>query len=327
MIAITRFIFEAYRESQLTPEDFSKSRKLLVLNTVGTLLQASDCYLSNEYQPHLLLQTLHPELNIYVSPDYIQNEEEIPLWVSFFSKLKVKSDIRVYFLATYKRGDACREGGAILKSFFNYLNKTEGSPKNITQGIDDSHYLESFVGIDYIDYMHNRDFARLVWPKLIVGFEKIKQYCEKSCYHLKSKNAKNSIKLPFLPWFFRHVPSITTTNGDIKKSSELITPSLAETFGEFLPCPDIGVHLSHEQAGFFGFRIQLRLDECLRILGQLGGQIQPKASHYTAVFKQLCLLSLSTEEKLKLKNWNGKLLAQDNSLQSETEPATRKTHG
>ncbi len=311
LLEIARLLFFGFNNDYLRKKDLIEFRELKLLTTQGNLKAANQCYLSNWYRPSLKLERIFPEIDMYVSLKYVENEHEKSVWRGLLKLLGVKSKVQIhYYDMAQQRNQLKSEWGVSIDDYCDYLHDTERVPKkNSPYAI--RFMLQNFVTVDLLEHTRNSTIAGLVFKTLMEEFDEIKSFSENAKYHNRAS------KLSYLQYYFRYKKQLTDTQGQVNTSLNLLMPSFREKLGNILSVANINANVTKEQAEFFGFRSQLNLDECLTLLEHIETNNTPDLEIYAIVFEQLLSINLSEQEREKLINWDGKLLAQDNSLQKK----------
>lgn len=314
VLSVTRLIFEAYQAKELQKEDWVFLKTLPIKTQRGSLKRPHECYLSDAYQPRDLLETVLLEADIFVSTDY-SDATHHKAWKTFLERLGVKGAIKVRHTQQLLRKDAIVEK-PYIKPYLNFLQQEESCPQRaMTEEEMAGHYIENFVEIDLIEYSSSPVFADLFWERLLNAWEDIKSYSQQTYYHLSRKS--NRIEKTYLQFCFEQAMGVISNQHGVFTTSKLFMPSLYEVVGEALPVAHIRVSMTEEQARFFGFKTVLTVDDCLHVLSSINDSPQyDDPSRYSPVLKYLVGLTMVDADIAKLKQWDGHLLAQDNTKQA-----------
>ena len=313
VLPITFLVFEGFQANELDRNDWTFLRKLPIKTKSGSFKMTHQCYLSDIYNPKNLLETILDSVDIFVSDEYIVNGSSKE-WKVFFERIGVKSEVKVYNNRKLLRKDAIAEK-SYMKAYLNYLQQEGSSPqKAMSEEVMAEHYIENFVDIDLIEYAAHERFSDLFWERLINAWQDIKAYSTDTNYHLSRKS--NSIQKTYLQFCLEQAVGTPSNQIGFFTTRQLFMPSLYEIIGDALPVARIHVSLTEEQAKFFGFKTMLSIEDCLHILNSINQSTRSTdPSRYVPVLRYLLRLSLTDESVVKIKKWNGFLLAQDNTIQ------------
>ena len=117
VIPITRYIFS--HQNKLIETDYQKLSKLPLLTKGNSLREAMICYLADEYQPTLNLES-HIRDDIYVSLEYLSEYENVESWRLFWLRLKVRQDMELELHEIWYNFQAMREQH--YGDYLNFLN-------------------------------------------------------------------------------------------------------------------------------------------------------------------------------------------------------------
>lgn len=325
-IEIVRFIFNAYLEGDLKDEGMALS-KLMLFTTTGTLLEARFAYLANRYHPSLELEG-NINKDIFITPDYVNDESQLEKWKEFLIFIKVKENITLkYEINEYSRGQLIDMFGAFIEEYFNYLKKEYEVPRRLLKNDNlNKHHIGDFVYIDFIQLLPDKNYAKIFWKIITNNWSKIKRYSSNPRYLMFSKKDEKAI-ITYLAYYLKTKECIIGSDSNLHKSEDLYWPGIwpnSSTSATLANLPlsfaILPLDLSEEQATFFNFKVLLSVDDCLRILNKLGANEKLNdLTAYIIVFKQLLKRKeqgqITRQDEEKLKKWNGKLPAQDNTMQ------------
>lgn len=317
IIAITQFIFKAFELGQLQQRDWQVLHQLPVLTKKNALIESRYAYLANEYQPILMLESVNFHEDIFISSQYLLSEAKTAnalewnaLWKEFFVKMGVHADIHFYIRDSYEISQAERDKGVIMSSYLDLLKN-----KSMTAGtIHPTHHIENFLDCNVIQHLQHVAFASMFWRKAIASWHIFKEH--PACrYRLNNGHTKN-ITISYLAYVVQHTPCVLGTDNKMHNTSEVYLPNFLE-LRDFLVVADLDVELTDEQANFFGFKSQLLLTDCIKLLTTFNDRKNVDIGKYAIIMQGLLRLNLSATDKKTLHSLASKikLPAQDGSLQ------------
>lgn len=303
-LELTRYIFQ-WRET-LTEKDWLKLRFLPVMTIKGKFKPAYECYCSDHYQPHLFLEKVLTEVDIFISEKYLQENDAIASWLGFFEQIGAKNDIKVRTKEYRFDNDSFKE-----EYIDDYVVYTKIGPEKKTD--NSKHHISNILAMDLTRYASNPKFIDIFLQKMINQWQDIKNSLESPTIYVMSK--KNKTDISYLQYCLQNKILIPANREGKYLSRQLFTPNLYSVCGEAFPVAKLNVVLTKEQSLFVGFKDSLTVDDCLKVLNELNKSKEQKPERYEAILRYLLTLSLTEQEIKRLVNWQGKLLAQDNSLQ------------
>lgn len=314
LFEITRLIFDAYQHKEFDDTVFDKIKGLPVVTTNNTFRNGPGCFLSDDYEPRMHLQQIIVGLDIFINGSYMREGDDSALWTHFWIKLGVKDHIKFTKLPSVTRAQALNDV-PIMSEYLAYL-QNQGVPKQKqAENLLAKHHIQNLFWVDLIEHMANPQLARFLWAVIIQNWGKIKS--TKMRYTLSSSG--HDLTVTFLQFVINRQLN----------TSLLFMPSLlpiiegVEGF-QHANFPD-NLTLSREQAEYFGFRVELTLEECIRVLNYINRSAEAKnPRRYAALFKHILNLNLHRPEE-SLQNWHGKLLSRANNLRDRF--SLRYVHG
>ena len=320
-----RFIFNSYKKNIITNEQFEELRKVSLLTKKGSLISCENCYLSDFYNPDLMLEKKYPA-DVYVSENYPEGKDEKTEWKAFFLKMKVKQNINKYQLIF-------RDISSLSVSFGNeYFDIKNGylSTAFTKTGFGyDSHNLVSFVrNLSFLEQTaNNYIFAKIFWESVIsLGELNLSFFIEKPIlwygYGMGTNSYKTTINTTYFEWYIRNKECIPTTVGKCYKPENVFVNSteINDIAGKYLPVFDCVHPISSELRDFFGFITKLEVKHYLEILKSISNvtlltleKQKENKNRVKLIYEKLASMNLHSSEIEEIKNWSTKhkLLAQD----------------
>jgi len=320
-----RFIFKAYRKDIITNEQFEELRKISLLTKKGSLKSCEDCYLSDFYNPELMLEKKYPD-DVYVSEKYQEGKDDKTEWKAFFLKMKVNQNINKYQLRWNSIASlSCPFGKEYFDIKYGDLN---------TAFIMDGFGYSSDNQISFVRNLiflektaNNCDFAKIFWENVISSGElNLKFFREKPslCYGVGwGKNSYyTTINTTYFEWFIRSKECIPTTVRKCYKPRNVFVNSteIKDIAGRYLPVFDCVHPISSELRDFFGFIPRLEFEHYLEILKNMSNvsfstqeEQKENKNRVKLIYEKLASMNFHSSEIKEIKDWGAehKLLAQD----------------
>ncbi|MBE9232110.1 hypothetical protein IQ231_10535 [Cuspidothrix issatschenkoi LEGE 03284] len=320
-----RFIFNAYKKNIITNEQFEELRKVSLLTKGGTLVSCENCYLSDFYNPDLMLEKKY-SADVYVSEKYPEGKDEKTEWKAFFLKMKVKQNINKYQLDKRNISSLSVSFG---KEYFDindgYISKAF---KQVGFGYG-SHNQVSFVrSLSFLEQTaNNQVFAKIFWENVIISGElDLTFFRQKTFLIYGIGEGYNSYITPinttYFEWYIRNKECIPTTTGKCYKPENVFVNSteINEIAGNYLPVFDCVHTISNELRDFFGFIPRLEFNHYLEILKNISNvtlltleKQKENKNKVKLIYGKLASMNLHSSEIEEIRNWGTKhkLLAQD----------------
>jgi hypothetical protein len=305
-ISVTRYIFQ--HSQQLQESDFKVIRNLSVFTKNESTVKVSTAYLSNEYEPKLPLEDLLDE-NIFISPNYMKEDDNPMDWNRFFEKLGAKQEMIVE-----------------LHNIRAPLNKLQGEYPNYYTFLKPllpdfsktaRHDLVNFVTPGYIQYCDHYDFALQYWTIILQEkWKEVQRKC-RSCVFQHS-NGKSNIP-SYFEFIARSKPYFPAQDGSCYPTKEVFSQSLALLLTDNYPIS--AIEMTREQEEFWGIQNELELTTCLELLEAMENDDSSiHKERISQLYQYICnrRFELDAFEKQKTRIEDLKLLATDNTFQPIT---------
>lgn len=320
-----RFIFNAYKENSITNEQFGELRKVSLLTKKGSLISCEKCYLSNFYNPELMLEEKYP-VDVYVSESYPEGKDEKTEWKDFFLKMKVKHNIKKYQFIFNSISSLSSSFGNEYFDINNGYLSTTFTRNGFGYGL---HNEVSFVrNLSFLEQTTNDYFfAKIFWESVIKSGElNLNFFLEKPSLWYGRGDGLNSyrttISTTYFEWYIRGKECIPTTEGKCYKPENVFVNSaeINEIAGKHLPVFDCVHPISSELRDFFGFISRLELKHYLEILKNISNvslltqeKQKENKNRIKLIYEKLASMRLHISEMQEIRDWGAKhkLLVQD----------------
>jgi hypothetical protein len=192
----------------------------------------------------------------------------------------------------------------IFDSYFEHLKGLPHEERVIIRNEGRS-YFENFITYQLLEKLHEREQYGLFWKAFQSGWSKLKE----SCVFKKVLSGRATpYSVPhFLQYYLKNTPSIRSLGKEeLFQGSDLycgMTKTMRELISECVLVPDIPISLNIPQITFLGFKTNLNVDECLRILN-IAWNKSFKPKELAAIYDELDkALKLEIECKFDIKKW------------------------
>lgn len=305
-ISVARYVFQHYQ--QLDDSDFQILRKFPVFTTNGSVIKVSGAYLSNEYDPKLPLEDLLKE-DIFISSNYMREEDRPVAWNRFFCKLGAKQEM---VIELHKMHAPFNQLQLQYPGYYAFLTPLLPDFSRAAR-----HDLVNFVVPGYIQYCQHHDFALQYWT--IILQEKWKEVLHKcrSCF-FKHSNGKSNVP-SYFEFVVRAKPYFPAQDGNCYTTEEIFSNSLSHLLADDQPIS--AIEMTKEQEVFWGIQNELGLETCLELLGTVKtADSSIHKEQITQLYKYILDRRFEPDEfeQQKERIGNLKLLAANNTLQSIT---------
>lgn len=302
-IPLARYIFNHYQ--QLEDKDFQILGNLPVLTTKRSLRRVAASYFSDAYEPKLSLERLLDE-DIFISPDYLREEDEPIAWNRFWSKLGGRQEMVIELHN--------------IRSPYNSLNIQYPDyhaflePRLPDFNKKARHDLVNFVVPRYIQYCTRYEFALQYWEIILNDkWQEVRRKCKVCTFeHSHGKTAIPS----YFEFVVREKPYFPTQDGLCYPSTEVFSQDIADLLGGMRPVS--ALPMTKEQEDFWGIQNELNLDTCLDILKDISMREGPVEKQLITNLYQYMVERRFDPDEFKAKSSvirGLKLLAANNTFQ------------
>lgn len=317
-------LFLLYKKGDLQENVIKQMTQIKLLTINNSLCPASNCYLSDFYNPRLKIENIFKQ-DIFVSEKYCMNSLDKDEWKRFFKMLGVHEGINtIQYKQKYSKLNLI--GIGLDKQYF------------LTADMQFQPYMRMFIADEFSnitilkfikDTVRNNKFALGFWRDYIENHQP-SEILEGATaywgnYSMPGRNSGDIVG-NYIPWFVKNIQCIPTLAGRTEVSSSVFlnTDEIKNIAGKYLPVFH-GSELSADWKSFFQFKTNLELTDCLRILSEVSidvddtGHIKDEnikrvQSIYSILLSQCA--NWSTEELLKVEGWveTGLLLSTKNEF-------------
>ncbi len=313
-IKIGRYLFGMYKKGVLT-DYFDDLQNINILTKQGTLKQASECFLSDFYEPNLRLEKFC-DIDFFVSKNYFEEGDLKKQWNAFFVEIGISENIELKSI--YINRTNARER---YKNFLPFFKKNSTQIYHANSGNVWNNTITNYRLMIYslIEYTNNYEFSKLFWSK---AFETtfIRTDDDKGT---ASWQDKSNLDENFFEWCVENVEFIPTVQRKCLKSTEIFNnniPQVNEIAGKYLPILDYDGIVSPEWQEILKFKKQIELDDYLEVLTKISQEADAEEQkenkkRISLIYEKLAELlpNLHLSEKEKLSSWakDNKILAKN----------------
>ncbi len=262
-LPIIRFLFNQFTKGLITDKQFQKLQDINLYTTKNQFVKAKICYLSDEYLPELSLEQTKFEGH-YVSKLYIQKNDKVSEWNTFFQRIGVSQNIEIKHFGWVNKIDF-NDIFIDLKYFDGGVIKAKSMPNyqgyRIT-GINNMHVLS------YLKLSTQYEFSKIFWKHVSTKYEP-KDFNIQPSLDMGTYNGYCYLD-NYNKWAFLNLSILPTTTGKCLKMSEVLIneSKITELVGDFLPVFDCEKPLSVEWRNFFKFK-ELTIEDYLFVLKRI----------------------------------------------------------
>jgi hypothetical protein len=306
-----KYIYDLYHNEDIKSDTLKQLTNLNLSTTKGTLLPASRCYFSGNYNPKLQIENILDD-DIFLSEDYLSLDADRDEIKRFFKLLGVEENIIPIVITT-------KECKTNLTSNLGFKNNYFLEPDKKFQPLSSIFTADEYRNIVYLRFMKKTkiyDFSKIFWKDLITNSDitilnsLAQAYWGNSGY--PGRNTGNSVE-NYPKWYIKNKKCISTTKGTCEKSTKIFLNSedIKNIAGKYLPVFD-GIELNQDWKSFFQFKTELKLNDYLELLTNIisdkNDEDKIKSDNnkrIQLIFKELLELSTNwgTDEIDKVKLW------------------------
>ncbi len=306
-----KYIYDLYSNEDIQSDTLNQLTNLNLLTTKGTLIPASRCYFSSNYNPKLQIENILDD-DIFLSEDYLSLDADRDEIKRFFKLLGVEENIIPIVITT-------KESKTNLTSNLGFKNNYFLEPDKKFQPFSSIFTANEYRNVVYFRFMKKTkiyDFSKIFWKDLITNSDitilnsLAQTYWGKSGY--PGRNTGNSVE-NYPKWYIKNNKCISTTKGTCEKSSKVFLNSedIKNIAGKYLPVFD-GIELNQDWKSFFEFKTELKLNDYLELLTNIISDKNDEdkiksdnSKRIQLIFKELLELSTNwgTDEIDKVKLW------------------------
>jgi len=299
-----KYIYDLYSNEDIKNDKLEQLSDLNLLTTKGSLISASECYLSDNYNPKLKIESILDD-DIFLSEKYLSLDEEKEEVKRFFKLLKVQEDISII-----KIEDKTSRTELIEKFNSSYFVHSLN-----TYGMSTSHY-KNIISLKYLSKTKIFKFSKPFWVNTIENLtvKTLKEDARGYWGHSGMSGQSNGDKIEnYISWYIKNKKCLPTTKGECKNSTKVFlnTEDIKQMVGKYLPVFD-GVELNQDWKSFFKFKTELKLEDYLKLLTNImddeNNEKKIKSDNkkrIQLILNKLLELSINwgTDEIDKVKNW------------------------
>ena len=267
-------LFLLYQKGDLKKDLIGQLSRLKLLTQKGTLLPATECYLSDFYRPRLEIEEALNE-DIFVSSSYYINNQEKDEWKRFFKLMGVKEGICPISYDKKNKSTLISE-----YQFKNGYFEEENKFFQPWQTKFKADVYSNLTTLLFLSYTEDFGFAKLFWTDCIcnIEFETINSsaiaFWGRDGY--AGRNTGDKVD-NYLNWFIRQNDCIPTLMNTCQKADDVFLNSeeIIKISGNYLPVFS-GVELSQNWKSFFKFKTKLELPDYLELLSKISNDLSDR---------------------------------------------------
>ena len=341
-IDVGRYLFKAYKRGEINY--LYKLSDIKLLTSKGTLLRASECYLSTKYVPVFELQSFS-DIDIFVSEQYVSNYENVNDWKAFLTSIGVEEDIKWHSEKIDLLSDSWKS--RFDSKFFQ--SASDGSEKYswisyggwTTDGTGFGFYPKSisFNSFTNLQYAYNNViFSTCLFKRLFDSIqvsiieESLSVSGTTGFPRIVGSQMLKEVGCPtrYFEWVIQHFPIVPTINHGCQYASKIFTNSkeIANVSGNYLPIVKYDGIVPPDWVKYLGLKNQLEIEDYFYLLNKFADETDSEKQkenkdRIILIYDKLAekLPSLYSTEKEKLRNWakDHKLRANDGKFYESSE--------
>ena len=332
-LEVIRFLFEVSKKVNLLEEvGLYTLDNLLFLSQKGTLLQASQLYLSSKYISHCEIDKILDD-DIFLSDIYLSDMVDKEELVIFFKRLGVNDNITLKSLRFYKNSEVYE----LLKDQVKYATQNEYNHSSWTGG--DYYMSFSYINVKYIPFISigntSHALSKIIWQHILkspVDLNTVDDYIYGPTgggYYKRAHLTGHAyLRENFLSWVIKNYQTLPATDGKMYKVTELFknTPINQEIIGTYLPC-FVAEKIDETWWQYLPLKEGLHFDDYLTLLSKISLDIENAKENQRRIekiYQQLLQYNFENSYgnyQQKLQQWGktNKILSMGNTFLSPEE--------
>lgn len=324
-LKITRYIFNLHKKALLSEWHYDQLRDFKIYTTKKEFKPAKECYLSDFYEPALRLEKVN-EAGSYVSPYYLEKEDLISEWKTFFIKIGISENISIIHFNT-----KITDNDGIEEEYFIQVSDDAKSGHKYPHLI--SRYNTIRISkIRFSEHAKEYSFSKIFWQQV---FKTISPHQSEHAmmnwgYFFSVHYVKN-----YFYWCLENSKIYPSTTKKCLSARELFIndKEILEIAGMHLPVFDYPEPLPKEWKKIIPFKKKLELNDYLDILRKISLQKNKKydeknpkvtgKKNIELVYNKLTesLQNYSHEDKSEISNWAkvNKILSKNDEFENPSE--------
>ena len=321
-VEILGYVFNLHEEGELSYRHYDILKSVPLLTQQGTLIAASNCYLSDTYKPNLTIENF-VDVDFFVSSKYATYNGNAAKWNIFFEKIGVKQDLNNTYIRV--NSNDVDNTNLAYSRFVKEAIRIAGLYSWITyEGWDDSNkgysfYVSSvgFYGIPYLSYAQNYNFAKMLWSKIIAS-EDAKILSQRSltangATGFYSRSLEESLirakglETCYTKWALSNHQIIPGTDGRCHYGNEVFSnsiPNAKEIAGKYLPVIDLDFPIEREWSSALCLKQDFELDDLLYILSQISkDNLNEEKTRIMLLYETIAAKCVTNSQKELISSW------------------------
>ena len=262
-IEIGTYFFNLYMNGKLDSSALEKLGRMPMLTKNRSLKQASQLYLSNDYNPALPAENMI-SIDVFVSNEYLDTSTSYN-WKNFLVAIGLSENIELSFKRRSR--DFIREAYSWANDFWDSHNI---QPYTSWAGDLWHNRITSYRLYIFSLYEHvtNYDFAKIFWPEAFkITFKRTSVDRGFAQWQDKSDIDDN-----FFEWTLSNKAVIPTTQHKMEIASNVFVNQLSEYCGNYLPVIDINSEIPMEWLKLLNLKQSLEVEDLLSVLKQISNE-------------------------------------------------------
>ena len=265
-IEIGKYFFKLYKNGKLDAGTLEKLRRMPMLTKNRSLKQASQLYLSNDYNPSLPVESLI-SIDVFVSNEYLDTSSTSHIWKNFLIAIGLSENIELSVKILSKK--VVRENYSWANDFWDSHNNQPYTSMAGNLWLNPINTYKLYVFSLY-EHVMNYEFAKLFWSEAFKGSFN-RKYKDKG---IATWQNKSDIDDNFFEWTLSNKAVIPTTQHKMEIASNVFVNQLSEYCGNYLPVIDIHSEIPMEWLKLLNLRQSLDVEDLLYVLKQISNEYE-----------------------------------------------------
>ena len=337
-ISVGRFVFQAWKkENFLGRSDVAESfKKVLFLTNAGELKPIVNLYLGSKYRPQHDIETVAPDLDLFISPEYPDDSDCIEDWSFFLKKCGASDSVGITQRIleaepiTDKRKDAEELKGYPILEEAAVAFYSKKHTKTNYYGFSNP-IMQKQIAVSYFTFIDPSGPVNRALEKYVLNiglsksfkrgeiedkiFGKVSYWgtpMEDFLFNLVASNYKT-----FIEYALVEKQLFPTVMGDSRPAKDVFINSgeITRLAGRYLPVLDISNTVHESWRRVLPFKVKLVLDDYLTLLDNVANDAEnakDNEGRVSSIYEALIYEGYSTNEKVREWGKTHKILSRNN---------------
>ncbi len=313
-IEVGRYLFNAHKKGILNDQHYNDMQHINLLTKKNNLVKAQDAFLSNFYEPELLLESICMD-DFFVSNNYYIDSDLKSEWKTFFLKIGVNENIKLQRITDNKNSKL------VESEYFYFVcshARDKANKANYYPALVREDNLVTFDRIAYTKLAKVYGFSKLFWKQVFryINPDSVNKIAHLHWgYYGSTWDVQN-----YFHWSLENSEIIPTKTGKCLKCKDVFInhKEIKDIAGKYLPVFDYEGIIPQKWLEYLPFKSNLTLDDFLLILSEISKDVstdqnlnQENNKRIIQIYNKLADDYLGYVDRLK--NWGkqNKILSKD----------------